>query len=67
MAERQTEFVPTAMPEGRKVAMQTGNGDRMKRVVVDHLGGPDYGADDARRAHELLGSSADKGKLVLVP
>jgi NADPH:quinone reductase len=28
-------------PERRKVAMETPNGDRTKRVVVDHFGGPE--------------------------
>src|SRR5215472_11159072 len=28
-------------PKGRKVAMETDNGDRMKRVIVDHYGGPE--------------------------
>ena len=27
--------------KGRKVAMETENGDRMKRVIVDHYGGPE--------------------------
>src|SRR5215831_12134991 len=35
------DFVANCTNRGRKVAMTTVNGDRTKRVVVDHLGGPE--------------------------
>ena len=53
---------PELVPRGLRALLELLREDKIHPVVAERMP-----LSDARRAHELLESSADKGKLVLVP